>query len=102
LTVHQPWRNPLGAVAVVFAAVSSGFVATLVIEQILTGPAEARPVLQALLTYLVNQGFAKVNRAWIRSGNLAQSVWLVWIGVLLCSSSPSPRGGCRPASFEGA
>jgi hypothetical protein len=133
----------LGATAVVSAAVSSGFVATLVIDQILTGPAESRGVFQALLTYtgLVNQGFAKVNAAaglvavllwsvaiW-RSDRMArapavagavvsvavllalvsgmlpmdvhgfglvtmvQSIWLIWIGILLCRERgvrPSP------------
>jgi hypothetical protein len=140
LTTAALLAYALGAVAVVSAAVSSGFVATLVIQQILTGAAEARPVFQALLTYtdLVNQGFAKVNAAsgsasvllWCaaiwRSGRiarapavagavvnvalllalfagalpmdvhgfglvtLAQSVWLAWIGVLLCR-----EGGVR-------
>ena len=130
----------LGATAVVSAAISSGFVATLVIDQILTGPAESRGVFKALLTYtgLVNQGFAKVNATastvavllwcaaiWrsdriprapgvtgvvlsvavllaLLSGRLpmdvhgfglltwAQSIWLIWIGILLCR-----EGGVR-------
>ncbi len=130
----------LGATAVVSAAVSSGFVATLVIDQILTGPAESRTAFQALLTYtgLVNQGFADVNVAsgsaavllwstaiW-RSGRIArapavagvvvsvavllgllsgrlpmdvhgfglvtfaQSVWLIWVGALLCREGVAP------------
>lgn len=123
-----------GAVAIMSAAVASGFVVTAVIDQIFTGPVEARAVNQVLLTYthLLNQGFAKVNLVassvavllfsagiW-RSGRLAraaavagamigtglllafffgglrldahgfgivtfaQSLWLIWLGILLC------------------
>jgi hypothetical protein len=135
-----------GAVAVMCAAVASGFIATPVIEQILTGPAESRAVYHVLLSYtgLVNQGFAKVNVAassvavllwsaaiWqggrmprapgvvggvigagvllvLLSGYLrldvhgfgivtfAQSLWLIWLGVLLCREGgvryPEPAG----------
>jgi hypothetical protein len=123
-----------GAVAIMSAAVASGLVVTAVIDQIFTGPTEARAVNQVLLTYthLLNQGFAKVNLVassvaillfsagiW-RSGRLgraaavagavigtgllvafffgglrldahgfgivtfAQSLWLIWLGALLC------------------
>ena len=123
-----------GAVAIMSAAVASGLVVTAVIDQIFTGPTEARGMNEVLLTYtgLVNQGFAKVNvvassvavllfsagiwrsdrlaraaavaGAVIGTGLLltfffgglrldthgfgivtfAQSLWLIWLGVLLC------------------
>lgn len=132
-----------GAVAVMCAAVASGFIATPVIEQILTGPAESRAVYHMLLTYtgLVNQGFAKVNvvassvavllwsaAIWqggrmgrapgavgavigagvllvLLSGYLrldvhgfgivtfAQSIWLIWVGVLLCREGRAAQPG---------
>ncbi len=123
-----------GAVAIMSAAVASGLVVTAVVDQVFTGPVEARAMNQVLLTYthLLNQGFAKVNLVassvavllfsagiW-RSGRLtraaavagtvigaglllafffgglrldahgfgivtfAQSLWLIWLGVLLC------------------
>jgi hypothetical protein len=68
-------------------------------------------VFRALLTYagLVNQGFGKVNAAAglatvLLSGmlpmdvhgfglvTLVQSIWLIWIGGLLCR-----EGGARPS-----
>jgi len=52
-----------GGVAVMTAAVASGFVATGLTRQILADEGGSRDVYHALLAYtgLVNQGFAKVN-----------------------------------------
>lgn len=131
-----------GVVAVMSAAVASGFVATSVIEQLLTAKAQSRDLYQALFTYtgFINQGFAKVNvvassvavllwsaAMWttgrlpraaaiagaavgtgvllaLLSGYLrldvhgfgivtfSQSIWLIWLGVLLCRE----RGAGHP------
>jgi hypothetical protein len=140
-----------GAVAIMSAAVASGLVATPVIERLLTVPAEARSVYQALLTYtgLLNQGFARVNvvassvavllwsAAIWRSGTaraaavagalvgagvlvaflsgqlpldahgfrvvtFAQSIWLIWLGILLCRDGAGRPGQAGRPEYERA
>lgn len=123
-----------GAVAVLSSAVMSGFVATGVIERMLTADAELRGTYEVLLSHagLANRGYTSVfvvatsvsillwaaailkSRAVPRSAGiaglvvgvgvlagflsgqvgldvhgfglitLAQAVWLIWVGVLLC------------------
>lgn len=78
-----------GGVAIMSAAVASGFVATGVFEQILTAEAGSRDVYHALAGYtgLVNQGFAKVNVA-------ASSVAiLLWSTAVLTSRRFSRAAG---------
>jgi len=151
LTIAALVAYGFGAVALMSAAVASGFVATPVVERLLMVQAESRGVYQALLTYtgLLNQGFAKVSvvassvavllwsAAIWRSGRIvraagvagalvgagvllaflsgqlrldvhgfgmvtfAQSIWLIWLGVLLCwvqGASPATRQPHVPAT----
>jgi hypothetical protein len=76
-----------GGVAVMTAAVASGFVATGLMRQILDGDGGSPEAYHALLSYtgLVNQGFARVGVvAW------AVAVML-WSGAIL-KSRRMPRG----------
>ena len=84
-----------GGVAIMSAAVASGFVATGVFERILSAGAESRNVYHALAEYtgLVNQGFAKVyvfassvaillwSTAVLRSGRMTRSAGVAGLVV---------------------
>lgn len=65
-----------GAVAIMAAAVASGFVATAVLEQISVGAGDADDVYHVLGWYtgLVNQGFAKV---YVVAASVAILLWSV-------------------------
>lgn len=78
-----------GGVAVMGAAVASGFVATPVIQQILTGDAASRDVYQALLKYtgLWNQGFASV---YLVASSVAI---LLWSSAILKSATMARAAG---------
>jgi hypothetical protein len=88
----------LGAVAIVSAAVASGFVATPMFQRMLSAGAGSRDVYSALLYYtgVVNQGFAKVNvvassvaillwsAAILRSRRMARSAGIVGVFIGAC------------------
>lgn len=61
-------------VAVMTAAVASGFVATEMVEQLAGADPASQPVYQALLDYTgaINQGFAKVH---VVAGSIAILLW---------------------------
>jgi hypothetical protein len=82
-----------GAVALMSAAVASGFVATPLIERLFAVQAESRGVYQALLTYtgLLNQGFAKVNVV------ASSSAILLWSVAILRSDRMARTAGVAGA-----
>ena len=86
-----------GVVAVMSAAVASGFVATSVIEQLLTAKAQSRDLYQALFTYtgFINQGFAKVN---VVASSVAVLLW----SATIWKTGRLPRAAAIAGAVVGA
>ncbi len=97
LTVAASVAYGFGGVAVLVAAVASGFVATGVFERMLEAEGETRALYHALAGYtgLINQGFAKVSVV------ATSSAILLWSWAILQSHRLPRAAGVAGALIGG-